>query len=64
MSNISDMWGGFIHIEVEPESVSITVVKREVGRYDRTISAEFDPAQTRKLITELKKALDEMEDKV
>ena len=64
MSNISDMWGGFIHIEAEPESVSITVVKREAGRYDRTISAEFDSAQTRKLITELKKALGEMEDKV
>ena len=38
MSNISDMWGGFIHI-----------------------SAEFDSAQTRKLIKKLKKALDEME---
>lgn len=62
MSNVMDMWGDFIHIDTEPESVSVIVVKREVGRYDRTVSVEFDAAQTRKLIKKLMRALDDMED--
>ena len=57
MSKMKDTWGDTILIGIQPGIVNIIVEERE-----RSASAELDADQTRELITELKKALAEVED--
>ena len=57
MDETEDMWGDIIRIEPFPKFVSITI-----EWFERTTGTDLDPAQARKLIKKLKKALDEMED--
>ena len=57
MHEMKDTWGDTILIDIQPGIVSI--IFDELGQ---VVSRELDADQTRKLITELKKALDEMED--
>ena len=56
MDETEDMWGDIIRIEPFPKFISITI-----EGFDRTTGTDLDPAQARKLIRKLKKALDEME---
>ena len=57
MSEAMDVCGDIIRIEPFPKFVSITI-----EGIDLTTGTDLDPAQARKLIEDLKKALDEMED--
>ena len=66
MSGMQDIWGDDIRIDAEPGIVSITCPERFEGYNGddpETVatSLDLDADTTRELITELKKALYEME---
>ena len=66
MSGMQDIWGDDIRIDIYPKVVSITCPERFEGYNGddpETVatSLDLDADTTRELITELKKALYEME---
>ncbi len=68
MSEMKDIWGDTISIDVWPKVVTITSAEGRPCAYGGTseevsTTMEFDADQTRKLIKKLKKALAEMEGK-
>lgn len=67
MTKVMDIWGDTISIDVWPKVVTITSDEERHCAYgcpseDVSTTMELDADQTRELITELKRALDEMED--
>ena len=67
MSKVTDIWGDTISIDVWPKVVTITSDEERHCAHgcpseDVSTTMEFDADTTRELITELKKALAEMED--
>ena len=66
MSEMKDIWGDDIRIDIYPHAVSINCPARFEGYNGddpETVatSLDLDADTSRELITELKKALDEME---